>query len=108
PEVVQHFRNAAHAGAADADEMHATKVLHDVAVLVEAARDHAATPRHTSAMRTAASGLARVRAACAIVSKRVRSPSNSPSRDARRSALASLSGNSSAAPASTHARAFAV
>src|SRR3569623_1163303 len=105
---LQHFGDTAHADAADADEVHAAEGLHDVVLQGEATRGHAATSRHTSAMRAVACGLASERADCAIFSRRGRSPSSSPRMAAMRSALASRSATSCAAPASTSACAFLV
>ncbi len=106
-EIAEHFGDAAHADAADADEMHAAEVLHDVAVLLEADRRHAATSIQMSAMRRAASGLASVYAASAIFRSFARSPISSnaaPSRFTK----SSPSTTSRAPPAATIASALRV
>src|SRR5581483_11496349 len=107
-EVVQHLGDAAHAHAANADEMHAAESAHQVFVSEQTARRHAATSTQARAMSAAASGLASVRAASAMAMSLARSPSSAVKRCARSFVFKSRSWINSAAPAATSASALRV
>src|SRR5919201_2024850 len=94
-EIGEHFGDARHAGAADADEMDASHLMF-----------HRASSMHLWATTRAASGLPSARAFCAIFSSAGRW--SAPISSASRSALSSRCGTRMAAPRSARKRAFAV
>ncbi len=94
-EIQQHLGDAAHADAADADEVDAIDLPHPIL--------HAASPssRHSSATRRVASGRASSRASVARDITNSRSSMHRAISVARRSGVSSACGISTAAPAST-------